>query len=127
MTFANLVPKSADTIIITGAYMRILTASLPAGMTSFRLHIYTALPTAIVDNAAFTVADADRGNYIGYIPIGTPEDIGGNILWSQVENINFVRKLATGSTTLYCVLQTIAGFTPTNLCVKQIGLCVVGR
>jgi hypothetical protein len=123
--FTNVIPVSADTVIITGAYMRIYTASVPSGMSTFRLHLYNVAPTAITDNLAFTTADADRSKYLGFIEFDTPIAIGGNILWTQKENLNLVRKLV--STSVFGVLQTVTGFTPTSGCVKEIGLCVLGR
>jgi hypothetical protein len=105
--------------------MRIRTASIPAGMTTFRLHLYSSAPTAITDNLAFNIIDADRSKYLGYIEFDTPVDLGDNILWTQKENINMVRKLA--STSVFGCLQTVTGFTPTSGCLKEIGLCVLGR
>ena len=124
MEFVNVVP-SARSVIITGAYMRIKTASVPTGMGNFRLHLYNAAPTPIADNVAFTVIDADRSKYLGYILLYLPEKIGDNLLWTQVENINMERYLP--STSIFAVLQTLSGYTPTANGVKEIGLCVLGR
>jgi hypothetical protein len=124
MEFASVIPVAGN-CIITGAYMRVRTASVPSGMTSFRLHLYSSAPTAITDNLAFNIIDADRSKYLGFIELDTPVDIGDNILWTQKENINMVRKLA--STSIFGVLQTVTGFTPTSACIKDIGLCVLGR
>ena len=127
LVFDNVAPVAGQTVIITGAYIRIKVAAVPAGMSSLKLHLFNAAPTALTDNLAFDIIDADRSKYLGYITLPTPEDVGANILWAQVESINMIRKLATGSTSLYGVLQTAGGYTPTSAAVKEIGLCVLGR
>jgi len=124
LEFTNVLPVAGN-CIITGAYMRIRVASLPSGMSTFKLHLYSSAPTAITDNSAFNVIDADRSKYLGYITFNQPEDVGDNILWTQIENINMVRKLS--STSIFGVLQTVGAFTPTSACVKDIGICVLGR
>lgn len=127
MEFENVVPINASTCIIAGAYLRIKMASFPSGMTSFRLHLYNSTPTAITDNLAYNIIDADRSKYLGYITFPNPEDLGDNILWSQVENINMIRKLDASSKSIFAVLQTVGSWTPVAQTVFEIGLCVLGR
>lgn len=102
--------------------MRIDAAAIPAGMSTFRLHLYNAAPTAIADNAAYNLPAGDRAKYLGYISLSTPVDLGAT-LWAQDDNINFSGKLA--ATSLYGILQTVGAYAPTAECVKTIALNVV--
>jgi len=105
---------SAGEILIEAASLRIDLAAVPANMTSFRLHLFDAAPDAVLDNAAFDLASAgDRGKYLGFIDLGAPLDLGSTLL-AQVDNVNKRVKLAAASTSLYGVLQTNGGYTPTS-------------
>lgn len=99
--------------IIAGARLRFDKNVVPSGMGTFRLHLYNAAPTAIADNAAFNVPEADRAKYLGYITIPTPVDLGDTI-WAQVDNVNFMAKCAAGMSTLYGILQTVEAWTPAS-------------
>lgn len=118
--FASIGP-SAGAIIITGADLRIDAAAVPPGMTSFRLHLYDAAPTAILDNAAWDLPAGDRAAYLGYIDMGTAVDVGST-LYAQADQINKQFKLASGATSLYGLLVTNGGFTPGSAAVKRIRL-----
>lgn len=126
LTFANVSATAGAQVIILGAKLRAATNAVPATMGTFRLHIYNAAPTALADNAAFNLIDADVAKYQGYLTIGTPIDLGDNI-WGQSDGVNLACKLAAASTTLYGVLQTVNAFTPANAATsKTITLEVVG-
>lgn len=125
LTFADVLLMQGGHFIIMGASLRIDANAVPSGMGGFRLHLFTAAPTAIADNAAFNLAAADRDNYLGSIELDTPTDLG-DTLYVQKDNINMKRKLATDSTTLYGVLQTINAFTPSSQTVKTVKLHIVG-
>ena len=84
--------------------------ALPAGMTTFTLHLYNAAPTAINDNAAWTLGIADADKYLGSIQTSIMVD-KGDILWSENYGINKPVKLA--GTSLYYMPVTDAAFTPT--------------
>jgi hypothetical protein len=92
-------------------------------MSSFRLHLYNAAPTAIADNVAFNLISADRAKYMGYIDVDTIVDMG-DTLWGQVDNVNLLCK--TLSTTIYGVLETKGAFTPSSGTIKTVSLKVVG-
>lgn len=111
--------------LITGATVEIDAAAVPAGMSTFKLHLYDAAPTAIADNAAFDLPEADRAKYLGYITLAAPIDLGAT-LWSQNDNLNFNGKLSSAGTTLYGIMTTDGAYTPTSECVKKITLYVVG-
>ena len=123
MTFANVCSSVGAGFIITGCSLEIDVNAVPAGMTSFRLHLFNAAPTAITDNLAMNLIAADRAKYLGYIDLVTPVDLG-DTLWSQNDNLNFKSKLAA-STSIYGVLETRTAYTPAALTVKKVELKVV--
>jgi hypothetical protein len=125
LTFTDAFLQAGGHFIIMGASLRIDVNAVPSGMGSFKLHLYSALPTAIADNAAFNLAAADRDKYLGSIELDTPTDLGDTI-YTQKDNINMKRKLATDSTTIYGVLQTVNAFTPSANTVKTVKLHIVG-
>ena len=125
LTFANVLPDAGGTFVILGARLRIDAAAIPAGMTTFRLHLYSEAPTAIADNAAYNLPAADRAKYLGYVTIGNILDIG-DTLYLQSDNINVTGKLAAASTSLFGILQTVGAYTPTASVVKTITLNVAG-
>jgi hypothetical protein len=82
-------------------------------MSTFRLHFYTASPTAIADNAAFDLVSGDVAKYAGYVDLTTPADFG-SILFTQADYCGTAIKLATGSTSLFCELETKGAYTPAS-------------
>ena len=102
---------SGGLVLVQGVELLIGTASVPAGMGSFRVHFYNASPTAIADNAAFDLVSGDRAAYLGYVTLDAPQDLGSTI-YSQTEYTGRLIKLASASTTLYAQLETRNGFTP---------------
>ena len=125
MIFTTALPIAGSHFVVMGASLRVDVGTKPATMDGFRLHLYDSAPTAIADNTAFNIPSADRSKYLGYITLTTPTDFG-DTLYGQTDNINFKRKLAVGSTTLYGILETIAGYTPTASTVKTVTLHIVG-
>ena len=121
MVFSNVITDEGGTFVIFGARLRIDVAAIPAGMSSFRLHLYNAAPTAIVDNAAYNLPAGDRAKYLGYVEISGVLDIC-DTLWIQATGVNFVGKLAAGSTSLWGILQTVSAYTPTASVVKTVTL-----
>jgi len=98
-------------ILVQSVRLMIGATSVPAGMGAFRLHLYTASPTAILDNAAFDLVSGDVGKYAGFIDLPTPADFG-SILISQLDYAGTLLKLAAGSSTLYAELETRGAYTP---------------
>ena len=108
-TFANIGPAGGS-IMITGAALEIDIAAVISGMTSWRLHLYSAAPgTPLADNVAFDLPSADRGIYLGFIELGTLEDLGST-LYVDVSNVNKQVKLSSADLSAYLV--TTGGFTP---------------
>lgn len=111
VVFSGLLNEGAD-IYITNASLLFESASVPAGMGSFRLHLYNQTPSGTVDNAAFTMASGDATKYKGYIEIVSPATVGGNYIYRRNETVNVQVALASGESSLYGVLQTLNGWTP---------------
>jgi hypothetical protein len=122
-TFTGIAPSGGGKIIIDQMTLEIDVAAIPSGMIGFRLHLYSTAPTAINDNAAFSVATGDRTKYLGFIETPTPLDLGAT-LWAETEGQGFpVRKqVVAASDTLYGMLQTLGAFTPTAQVVKTVTL-----
>jgi hypothetical protein len=119
--FADLITYKGEGFFVTGAWLMIPINAVPSGMDGFRLHLYNAEPTDIVDNAAYNLPSADRSKYLGYIDFEVPVDLG-DTLYSQVNNINLKRKFVNNSNTVYGILQTLAAYTPAAETVYTVGL-----
>jgi hypothetical protein len=79
ITFAA-VGKNAGSIIINGIELEYDITAVPSGMSTFRLHLYSATPpSALADNAAFALT-ADKAVYLGYIDLGSPILLGAAML-----------------------------------------------
>ena len=114
--------EAGRSIAITDADMRVDVTSVPAGMTTFRLHLYNATPpSALADNAAWDLPAGDRLNYLGYIDLGTPVDIGST-LFVQTDGSGSKQIKMGASSSLWGYLVTKGGFTPTSAAVKTIRL-----
>ena len=121
--FADVSETKGGLVAILSASMRIDVPAIPAGLGTFRLHLYNAVPTAIADNAAYNLPVADRAKYLGYVELFGAVD-NGDTVWLQVSGVNLVCKLASESTALYGILQTLGAYTPTAQAVKTITLNV---
>lgn len=77
-TFADGAAVSSGSVIrITAATTKIDVTSVPAGQTTYTLHLYSVTPpSAQADNDAWTLASADLPSYLGSIDLGTPADLG---------------------------------------------------
>lgn len=109
LTFPNMGPAGAD-IMITSVELEADVASVPSGMTSFRLYLYSITPpSALADNAAWDLPAGDRASFLGYLDLGTPVDLGST-LYVRTNGVNAHFKLA--GTALFGYLVTAGGFTP---------------
>jgi len=110
ITLSNIGP-SAGFVLVQSIELVIGISAVPTGMTSFRLHFYNAKPNAAADNSVFDLGSADRSKYVGYIDLPAPVDLGSTC-FTQIDYPGKLFKLDTASTSLFCELQTIGGFTP---------------
>jgi hypothetical protein len=109
-------------LLIRSAQLLISATSVPAGMTTFRLHLFNAAPDAVADNAVWTLASAgDIAKYQGFLDFTAPADMG-SALWSQVNGLNHGVQLATDSAALVGLLQTTAGWTPAASTAIKVAL-----
>ena len=104
---------SGGYVVVQSVRLFIASTSVPSGMGGFRLHLYTASPTAILDNAPFDLVSGEVANYAGYVDLPTPQDFGST-LFAQADYPGTLIKLATASTSLFCELETRGGFTPAS-------------
>lgn len=83
---------------------------------TYRLHIFNVAPTAIADNAAFTLLEADIGAYQGYIDFAAmvTEASGSEVAHSLNTTVRLPFVCADGSRDLYAVLTNVATFTPAS-------------
>ena len=112
LTFTNAGP-SGGFVLLQSISLVFSDSSVPAGMGSFRLHLYSTAPSAIADNAAFDLLSGERANYMGFIDITTPQDFGSS-LYTQVDYPGRLIKLATGSTSLFAELETRGAYPPVS-------------
>jgi len=116
-------PSGEHTKVISSS-LRLDIASIPAGMTTFRLHLYDVTPpSAIVDNAAWDLASGDRASYLGYLDLGTPVDVGSTC---TVQTDGLARLMKLAGTSVFGYLVTTGGYTPAaNSEVYNLRLCAV--
>jgi hypothetical protein len=92
---------------------------VPSGMGAFRIHMYSASPTAMADNTPFDLASADRATYMGYIDLPAPQDLGSTI-YTQTDYPGRLIKLAAASTTLFVEIETRGAYTPVSASTVSI-------
>lgn len=97
-------------LLIASASLRVNVTAIPAGMTSFRFYLYDATPpSAIADNAAFDLAAGDRANFLGFVDVGSPADLGAS-LYCQADMVN--RPVRLAGTGLWAYMVTTGAYTP---------------
>ena len=101
---------SGGSVLVQSMELFIGSTALPAGMGGFRVHLFSASPTAIADNAVFNLISADRPHYRGYVDLGTPQDLG-DTLFAQADYIGRLVKLAAASTSLFAEIEPRGGYT----------------
>jgi hypothetical protein len=104
---------AAGFVIVQSVSLVFSDSAVPAGMGAFRLHLYSAIPTAIADNAAFDLLSGERATYMGFIDLPTPSDFGST-LYTQIDYSGRLIKLGAASTTLFAELETRAAYTPVS-------------
>lgn len=110
---------TAGFVILQSISLVFSDSTVPSGMGAFRVHMYSASPTAIADNAAFDLLSGDRATYMGYIDLPAPQDFGST-LYTQTDYPGRLIKLATASTTLFVELETRGAYTPVSASTVSI-------
>lgn len=123
LTLVGAGPSGVAGLIIMSTTLLIGAASVPGGMTTMFLHLYNASPaSAFADGDTWSLADADREEYLGSLALGTPADVGAS-LWIAVDNINKqIRMGGNAGGNLYAYLVTTAGFTPAAETPFRVGM-----
>ena len=104
---------SGGSVIIQSASLVFSDSTVPSGMGAFRVHLYSASPTAIADNAAFDLTSGERATYMGFVDLPAPQDFGSS-LYTQTDYPGRLIKLAAASTTLFVELETRGAYTPVS-------------
>lgn len=118
-------PGTLYDFLITSAALAIHVTAIPSGMTSFRLHLYNAPPpSALADNAAWDLPAGDRANYLGYIDMGSPTDVGST-LFVQTDQIN--KQIRAGDAGVWGYLVTNGGYTPSSAAVKTVEVHAIAQ
>lgn len=86
---------------------------VPAGMSGFRVHLYSTSPTAIADNAVFDLSSGERASYMGYVDLSAPQDLGSS-LYTQMDYSGRLVKLAAASNTIFAEIETRGAYTPVS-------------
>lgn len=104
---------AADQVVeITNSIFTIGAASVPAGMTSFTLHLYSITPpSALGDNAPWDLPAGDVASYMGSFSLGTPADIGSSLF---IQNLAVSKQVRLATTSLFAYLVTDGGYTPAS-------------
>jgi hypothetical protein len=110
---------TAGFVLIQSISLVFSDSTVPSGMGAFRVHMYSASPTAIADNAAFDLLSGDRATYMGYIDLPAPQDLGSTI-YTQVDYPGRLIKLAAASTTLFVEIETRGAYTPVSASTVSI-------
>lgn len=102
--------------MVTDAALKFAIASVPGDMTAgFAFEIYSSSPTAIADNAAYTLSNADMLKHEATIDLDTPAAKGASVL-TRASKINSVVKLSSAGS-LFMVPRTKSAFTPSSAAV----------
>lgn len=109
LTFTSM-GSNGGRIMLTSDQLELDITAIPTGMTSFTLYLYNVTPpSALADNAPWDLPAGDRASYLGFVPMGSPVDLGST-LYVETNIINKQIKLA--GTSLFGYLVTAAGYTP---------------
>lgn len=109
-------------IRITTSVLRIDATAVQASEAAYSLALYSVTPpSAQADNDAWTLAAADLSAYLGTLGLGTPVDAGAALFIQTQLSDKQEYLLASGKTSLFGELITVAGFTATAV-ARQVSL-----
>jgi hypothetical protein len=112
LTLTNIGP-SGGMVLIQSAALIFSDSTVISGMGAFRIHLYSASPTSIADNAPFDLVSGERANYMGFIDLPAPLDLGST-LYTQADSVGRLVKLASASTTIFAEIETRGAYTPAS-------------
>lgn len=114
ISFSNIARVNTGTGYITKAKLQ---TDQSTNVARFRLHLFNVNnPTLSNDNAAYTAKWADRAGYLGYITFlaCATEGTGSDVAITVLDGLRFGFACASGSRTLYGLLETLDAFTPAS-------------
>jgi len=111
LTFTNVARVNAGTGYIVKA--RIMTDQ-STNVARYRLHLYNVAPTAINDNAAWTLLWANKEERIGHIDFDGCQTEGTGSDCANAVNATVRLHFAAATRTLYGLLETLDAFTPAS-------------
>lgn len=113
ITFTNAAPGSGGNVFVNFVSLLWNLTAIPSGMTSFRLHLYSVTPpSALADNAVWDIPSGDRASYLGYIDLGTPDDVGATLYIQTSGSGLTMQQIAASSSSLFGYMVTNGGYTP---------------
>ena len=118
VSFAGLSKSGGGEVVITSATIEVDVASSTIGPVT--LHLYNASPTAIADDAAWSLVSGDRSLHINEIKFNTPLNRGATY-FGVLDQIYKQVTIPSGGT-LYGILTTDSSYTPAASVVKKITL-----
>jgi hypothetical protein len=110
---------SGGFVLIQSLSLVLSDSTVPSGMGAFRVHLYSASPTAIADNAAFDLVSDERATYMGFIDLPAPQDLGST-LYTQTDYPGRLVKLAAASTSLFAEIETRGAYTPVSASTVEL-------
>jgi hypothetical protein len=123
LTFTDLARVNAGSGYIVKA--RLMT-NQSTNTARFRLHLFHTAPTAINDNAAYTMLWANRANRIGYIDFAacSTEGSGSDAAFTQNDTVRLPFVCAAATRNVIAMLETLDVFTPASAQVFYLELTV---
>lgn len=100
---------------VSASYIRIVSANLQINgatieTTAWRLHMFSVTPpSALADDAAFTLASGDRASYLGYLDFAQVVDLGDTLF---IETTNIQKQIKLAGTSLFGYLVNGTTLTP---------------
>ena len=102
---------SGSRIMITSASLQISSATAEA--TAWRLYLFNVTPpSALADDAAFTLPTGDLASFLGYVDLGTAVDLVDN-QWVETNIIN--KQIKLSGTGVFGYLVNLTTLTPANV------------
>ena len=121
LSFANAVRVSGGTGYVVSARIN---TSQTICVARFRLHLFRTTPTAINDNAAYTLLDANFAVRLGYIDFPAMQTEGTGSTAANSQNATVRLPIVCGATTLFGLLESLDAFTPASAQTFKVELVV---